>query len=58
LARSYIQNAGGDDKSYVVDFKGGRRFGEPQLRGGGSNKSNLGGVLQTNTIHIATCGTG
>lgn len=29
-----------------------------RLRAGASNKSNLGGVLQTNNIHIATCDTG
>jgi len=29
-----------------------------RLRAGASNKSDLGGVLQTNNIHIATCGTG
>jgi hypothetical protein len=29
-----------------------------RLRTGTSNKSDLGGVLQTNNIHIATCGTG
>jgi hypothetical protein len=29
-----------------------------RLRAGGSNKSDLGGVLQTNNIHIATCDTG
>src|SRR5438093_11258980 len=28
-----------------------------RLRAGASNKSDLGGVLQTNNIHIATCGT-
>ena len=29
-----------------------------RLRAGASNKSDLGGVLQTNNIHIATCDTG
>jgi hypothetical protein len=29
-----------------------------RLRAGASNKSDLGGVLQTNNIHIATCGSG
>jgi hypothetical protein len=29
-----------------------------RLRAGTSNKSDLGGVLQTSNIHIATCGTG
>jgi len=29
-----------------------------RLRVGASNKSDLGGVLQTNNIHISTCGTG
>jgi hypothetical protein len=29
-----------------------------RLRAGASNKSDLGGVLQTNNIHIVTCGTG
>ncbi len=29
-----------------------------RLRAGASNKSDLGGVLQTNNIHIATCATG
>ena len=29
-----------------------------RLRGGASNKSDLGGVLQTNNIHIATCSAG
>jgi len=29
-----------------------------RLRAGASNKSDLGGVLQTNNIHIATCNTG
>jgi hypothetical protein len=29
-----------------------------RLRAGASNKSDLGGVLQTNNIHIATCGLG
>jgi hypothetical protein len=29
-----------------------------RLRAGASNKSDLGGVLQTNNIHIATCGNG
>jgi hypothetical protein len=29
-----------------------------RLRAGVSNKSDLGGVLQTNNIHIGTCGTG
>ena len=29
-----------------------------RLRNGASNKSDLGGVLQTNNIHIAICGTG
>lgn len=29
-----------------------------KLRAGASNKSDLGGVLQTNNIHILTCGTG
>lgn len=29
-----------------------------RLRAGASNKSGLGGVLQTNNIHIATCDTG
>jgi hypothetical protein len=29
-----------------------------RLRAGASNKSDLGGVLQTNNIHISTCGTG
>lgn len=29
-----------------------------RLRAGASNKSDLGGVLQTNNIHIATCSTG
>jgi hypothetical protein len=29
-----------------------------RLRAGASNKSDLGGVLQTNNIHILTCGTG
>jgi hypothetical protein len=29
-----------------------------RLRAGASNKSDLGGVLQTNNIHIATCGDG
>lgn len=29
-----------------------------RLRAGASNKSDIGGVLQTNNIHIATCGTG
>lgn len=29
-----------------------------RLRAGGTNKSDLGGVLQTNNIHIATCATG
>ena len=29
-----------------------------RLRAGASNKSDLGGVLQTNYIHIATCSTG
>jgi len=29
-----------------------------RLRAGASNKSDLGGVLQTNNIHIATCGAG
>ena len=29
-----------------------------RLRGGASNKSDLGGVLQTNNIHIATCNAG
>ena len=29
-----------------------------RLRTGASNKSDLGGVLQTNNIHIATCSTG
>jgi hypothetical protein len=29
-----------------------------RLRTGASNKSDLGGVLQTNNIHIATCDTG
>jgi len=29
-----------------------------RLRDGSSNKSDLGGVLQTNNIHILTCGTG
>jgi hypothetical protein len=29
-----------------------------RLRSGTSNKSDLGGVLQTSNIHIATCGTG
>jgi hypothetical protein len=29
-----------------------------RLRAGASNKSDLGGVLQTNHIHIATCETG
>ena len=29
-----------------------------RLRAGGSNKSDLGGVLQTNNIHIATCVSG
>jgi hypothetical protein len=29
-----------------------------RLRAGASNKSDLGGVLQTNNIHIATCGVG
>jgi hypothetical protein len=29
-----------------------------RLRAGASNKSDLGGVLQTNNIHIATCGRG
>ena len=29
-----------------------------RLRAGASNKSDLGGVLQTNNIHIATCNAG
>jgi len=29
-----------------------------RLRAGASNKSDVGGVLQTNNIHIATCGSG
>src|SRR5437870_10281329 len=29
-----------------------------RLRAGASNKSDLGGVLQTNNIHILTCGAG
>src|SRR5438270_2447583 len=29
-----------------------------RLRAGASNKSDLGGVLQANNIHIATCGSG
>ena len=29
-----------------------------RLRAGASNKSDLGGVLQTNNIHIATCDSG
>ncbi|MFM7610974.1 MAG: type IIL restriction-modification enzyme MmeI, partial [Alphaproteobacteria bacterium] len=29
-----------------------------RLRSGASNKSDLGGVLQTNNIHIATCDPG
>jgi len=29
-----------------------------RLRAGASNKSDLGGVLQTNNIHILTCDTG
>lgn len=29
-----------------------------RLRAGASNKSDLGGVLQTNNIHVLTCGTG
>ena len=29
-----------------------------RLRAGASNKSDLGGVLQTNSIHIAACDTG
>ena len=29
-----------------------------RLRSGTSNKSDLGGILQTNNIHIATCGAG
>lgn len=29
-----------------------------RLRAGASNKSDLGGVLQTSNIHIATCGAG
>jgi hypothetical protein len=29
-----------------------------RLRAGASNKSDLGGVLQTNNVHIATCNTG
>jgi hypothetical protein len=29
-----------------------------RLRAGASNKSDLGGVLQTNNIHVATCGAG
>jgi len=29
-----------------------------RLRAGASNKSDLGGVLQTNNIHIAACDTG
>ena len=29
-----------------------------RLRSGASNKSDLGGVLQTNNIHIAVCGAG
>jgi restriction-modification enzyme MmeI-like protein len=29
-----------------------------RLRAGASNKSELGGVLQTNNVHIATCGAG
>jgi hypothetical protein len=29
-----------------------------RLRAGASNKSDLGGVLQTNNIHIATCNSG
>jgi len=29
-----------------------------RLRAGASNKSDLGGVLQTNNIHIRTCGPG
>src|SRR6266481_5759508 len=29
-----------------------------RLRAGASNKSDIGGVLQTNNIHLATCDTG
>lgn len=29
-----------------------------RLRAGATNKSDIGGVLQTNNIHIATCGLG
>ena len=29
-----------------------------RLRAGASNKSDLGGVLQTNNIHVVTCGAG
>ena len=41
-----------------VGWRGRLARGAKRLRAGASNKPDLGGVLQTNNIHIATCDSG
>lgn len=50
-----------DASSFAYDFLeafGNKETTLKRLRAGASNKSDLGGVLQTNNIHIATCDEG